>query len=74
MKLDEKDRIIITMYADDPNISQEKIAARIKMSQPSVAIAGGLAAKEWRPGEADGGQPSEDGVLSFQGGRYHYEA
>ncbi len=37
VKLDEKDRIIITMYAEDPNISQEKIAARIKMSQPSVA-------------------------------------
>jgi len=37
MKLDDKDRIIISMYAEDPDISQEKIAARLRMSQPAVA-------------------------------------
>jgi len=37
MKLDDKDRIIISMYADDPDISQEKIATRLRMSQPAVA-------------------------------------
>jgi len=37
MKLDDKDRAIITMYAEDPDISQEKIAKRIRLSQPSVA-------------------------------------
>lgn len=37
MKLDAKDRIIITMYAEDPDVSQEKIAQRIRLSQPSVA-------------------------------------
>jgi DNA-binding Lrp family transcriptional regulator len=37
MDLDDKDRTIITMYADDPDISQERIAQAIKLSQPSVA-------------------------------------
>jgi Lrp/AsnC family transcriptional regulator, leucine-responsive regulatory protein len=37
MKLDDKDRIIISMYAEDPDISQEKIATRIHMTQPAVA-------------------------------------
>jgi DNA-binding Lrp family transcriptional regulator len=37
MKLDEKDRTIITMYARDPEVSQEKIAHTVKLSQPSVA-------------------------------------
>jgi DNA-binding Lrp family transcriptional regulator len=37
MKLDEKDRIIISMYASNPNVSQEEIASKIKLSQPSVA-------------------------------------
>jgi DNA-binding Lrp family transcriptional regulator len=38
MKLDEKDRIIISMYAGDPDVSQEKIAKVVKLSQPSVAM------------------------------------
>ena len=38
MKLDEKDRVIISMYAENPNVSQEEIARNIKLSQPSVAI------------------------------------
>lgn len=37
MPLDEKDRVIITMYAEDPNVSQESIARRVRLSQPSVA-------------------------------------
>jgi DNA-binding Lrp family transcriptional regulator len=37
MELDDKDRTIITMYADDPDISQERIAKAVKLSQPSVA-------------------------------------
>jgi DNA-binding Lrp family transcriptional regulator len=38
MKLDEKDRTIISMYAIDPNVSQEEIARTINLSQPSVAM------------------------------------
>lgn len=38
MKLDDKDKIIISMYAINPNVSQEEIAAAIKLSQPSVAV------------------------------------
>lgn len=38
MKLDKKDRIIISLYAKDPNISQEEIAREINLSQPSVAV------------------------------------
>lgn len=37
MKLDVKDRTIISMYAEDPTISQESIAKKLKLSQPSVA-------------------------------------
>ena len=37
MDLDDKDRAIITMYADDPDVSQERIAHAIGLSQPSVA-------------------------------------
>jgi DNA-binding Lrp family transcriptional regulator len=38
MKLDKKDRIIISMYAKNPNVSQEEIAKEINLSQPSVAV------------------------------------
>lgn len=37
MKLDDKDRVIITMLAEDPDVSQERIATAVKLSQPSVA-------------------------------------
>ncbi|MDD1772304.1 MAG: Lrp/AsnC family transcriptional regulator [Methanomassiliicoccales archaeon] len=37
MRFDAKDRIIISMYAEDPEVSQESIAKRVKLSQPSVA-------------------------------------
>lgn len=38
MKLDKKDRTIISLYAKDPNVSQEDIARVINLSQPSVAM------------------------------------
>lgn len=38
IKLDEKDREIITMLTDNPKISQEAIAAKIGLTQPSVAV------------------------------------
>jgi len=38
MKIDDKDRTIITMYARDPGASQEEIAKKVKLSQPSVAV------------------------------------
>lgn len=38
MKIDEKDRVIISMFAQNPDVSQEEIAKRIKLSQPSVAV------------------------------------
>lgn len=38
MKLDNKDRVIISMYSKDPNVSQEEIAKEINLSQPSVAM------------------------------------
>jgi len=38
LKIDKKDRIIISMYAKNPNVSQEAIAKEIGLSQPSVAI------------------------------------
>jgi DNA-binding Lrp family transcriptional regulator len=38
MKLDAKDRMIVTLYANNPDISQDEIAKKIKLSQPSVAI------------------------------------
>ena len=37
MKLDDKDRTIISMYSSDPEVSQEAIAEKVKLSQPSVA-------------------------------------
>ena len=38
MKLDEKDKIIISMFSKDPDISQEEIAREVGISQPSVAV------------------------------------
>ncbi len=38
MKLDEKDRKIIALLSDDPDISQEAIALKVGLSQPSVAV------------------------------------
>ena len=37
MRFDSKDRIIISMYAEDPDVSQESIAKKVNLSQPSVA-------------------------------------
>lgn len=37
-RLDDKDREILTLLSEDPDISQEKIAKIIKLSQPSVAV------------------------------------
>jgi DNA-binding Lrp family transcriptional regulator len=38
LKLDEKDRKIITLLHDKQNISQDELAQKINLSQPSVAI------------------------------------
>jgi DNA-binding Lrp family transcriptional regulator len=38
IKLDEKDRKIISLLHDEQEISQEEIAQKINLSQPSVAI------------------------------------
>ncbi len=38
MKIDDRDRMIISLYSKDPDISQEEIAKVINLSQPSVAI------------------------------------
>lgn len=38
INLDKKDRKIIALLHDDQNISQEKIAKKLKLSQPSVAM------------------------------------
>ncbi len=38
MKLDVKDRKIISMYAEDPNVSQDHIASELGITQPSVAM------------------------------------
>lgn len=38
MKLDDKDRVIISLYGKNPNISQDEIAQVIILSQPSVAF------------------------------------
>ena len=38
MKLDQKDRVIISMYANDPDVSQEAIGAAVELTQPSVAV------------------------------------
>ncbi len=37
MELDKKDRTIISMYAKNPDVSQEEIGDAIELSQPSVA-------------------------------------
>lgn len=37
MNLDKKDRTIISMYANNPDVSQEDIGYTIELSQPSVA-------------------------------------
>jgi DNA-binding Lrp family transcriptional regulator len=37
-KLDAKDLKIISLYSEDPDISQEEVAKRIGISQPAVAI------------------------------------
>jgi len=38
IELDEKDRKIINLIHDDQEISQDEIAKKVKLSQPSVAI------------------------------------
>ena len=38
IKLDEKDRKIITLLHDNQEISQEEISKNIHLSQPSVAM------------------------------------
>ena len=38
IKLDQKDRKIITLLHDNQDISQDEIAKEVKLSQPSVAI------------------------------------
>ena len=38
IKLDEKDRKIITLLHDEQEISQDEIARIVNLSQPSVAI------------------------------------
>lgn len=38
LKLDEKDREILTLLSEDPEIPQEQIADIINLSQPSVAM------------------------------------
>lgn len=38
MKLDDKDRAIISMYARDPDVSQDEIAKEVGLSQPSIAV------------------------------------
>lgn len=35
---DEKDKAILTMYSNDPNVSQEVIGEEIGLKQPSVAV------------------------------------
>ena len=38
IKLDEKDRKIITLLHDNQDISQDEIAKIVRLSQPSVAM------------------------------------
>jgi len=38
MKIDSKDRAIITMFAENPQVSQDEIAKHIGLSQPSIAV------------------------------------
>jgi len=37
-KIDSKDREIITLLIENPEISQKEIAERINLTQPSVAM------------------------------------
>lgn len=37
MRFDAKDKIIISMYAEDPYVSQETVGRKVNLSQPSVA-------------------------------------
>jgi Lrp/AsnC family transcriptional regulator, leucine-responsive regulatory protein len=37
VRLDDKDKIIVSMYSADPDVSQDSIAKVLKLSQPSVA-------------------------------------
>lgn len=37
-KLDDKDREILALMSEDPDIPQDQIAEIIKLSQPSVAM------------------------------------
>jgi len=38
IEIDSKDRKIITLLYDNQNISQEELAKKVKLSQPSIAI------------------------------------
>jgi DNA-binding Lrp family transcriptional regulator len=38
VRLDDKDKIIVSMYSADPGVSQDSIAKVLKLSQPSVAV------------------------------------
>ncbi len=38
MNLDAKDRLIISMFSKDPDISQEEVGRALGISQPSVAV------------------------------------
>lgn len=38
MNLDDKDRRIISMFAEEPGVSQEAVARELGISQPSVAV------------------------------------
>ncbi|MGQ9581937.1 MAG: Lrp/AsnC family transcriptional regulator [Thermoplasmatota archaeon] len=37
-RMDERDRIIISLLSEDPHISQEEIARRLGLRQPSVTV------------------------------------
>jgi len=36
--IDQKDQVIISMFIDNPNVSQPEIAKILKLSQPSVNV------------------------------------
>ena len=63
MKIDEKDRMIITMFAENSDISQDEIARRIKLSQPSVAV-------RIRKLKEGGGLETQTGIDPFKMGLY----
>lgn len=63
MKLDKKDRQIITMFAQDPGVSQDEIAAAVGLSQPSVAVR----VKKLRE---SGGIESQTGINPLKMGLY----